>query len=323
MLHLKTWILIALCVSVTFVQSENLPKKILSATQVWEESDEYHHKIKTGALNILSYNTWGLPISLSGHDQERRFLDMGSKLLEFKADVIALQETFNSDLRNNLLMTLTKEYFSFSDYRCSRSIIPGVEMDCMGGLMTLSKYPIVDENFYPFPVNKSTSWIEKTGAKGFLISKIKYGNQYIYTINTHLYAGNNAHAESQRKLQIDYIDNFLEKLCLKNENLILLGDFNIHHPCVATSNVYNNITEKLKYIDSKPSITEDDFTIDHTANSFVPSHESRTKLDYVFFSQSFFKRFGILYQSKIMTHSKPYSDHFGWLVNVRNRNWKS
>jgi endonuclease/exonuclease/phosphatase family metal-dependent hydrolase len=212
---------------------------------------------------------------------------------------------------------LSHKYYSYTDYTKSRQIIPFVNIDCHGGLMTMSRFPIIDEQFFAFPNTQETSFIEKTGAKGFLVSKIKFGTEFIYVLNTHLYAGNHEKAELQRTFQMKFIHQKLKELGLENEKMILAGDFNVHHPCVSPSKAYDYITQDLKYKDSKPEITEGDYTMDHVINPFVSSKEPRTKLDYIFTSESFSKFFKIVHQERTMTHQRPYSDHFGWKMSVK------
>lgn len=299
------------------INSETTPLAIPKKYRNTLEQIEMEYKIDHGTLSIISYNTWGLPINLSGHDQERRFGSMGSAILDVQADIVALQETFHPELRSTLLQDLHKHYYTYSDYRSSRSIWGLAQMDLHGGLMTLSKYPIASEMFFPYPVNESTSFIEKAGAKGFLLSKIKLGEQYVFVVNTHLYAGNHPKAEYQRKLQMEYMHQTLNQLGLQDETLILVGDFNIHHPCVAQSEVYDVITKDFQYSDSKPTITDEDYTMDNVKNPFVNQKEPRTKLDYIFTSSGFAAKYEILNQARTMTHENPFSDHFGWRVDVK------
>ncbi len=138
-------------------------------------------------------------------------------------------------------------------------------------------------------------------------------------MNTHLYAGDNNKAEIQRKLQMEFIHKTLKKLDLENETLILAGDFNVHHPCVSSSEVYDYITKELNFADSKPEITEEDYTMDHISNPFVSEKEPRTKLDYIFTSKAFSDNYNVVSQCRTMTHKKPYSDHFGWKVEVKRK----
>jgi endonuclease/exonuclease/phosphatase family metal-dependent hydrolase len=300
-----------------FVHSENMPFDTLNKYMSTFEKVQREQKVNSGLLSIISYNTWGLPINLSGHDQERRFTNMGSAILDVQADIVALQETFHPELRSTLLQDLHKHYYTYSDYRSSRSIWGLAQMDLHGGLMTLSKYPIASEMFFPYPVNESTSFIEKAGAKGFLLSKIKFGEQYVFVVNTHLYAGNHPKAEYQRKLQMEYMHQTLNQLGLQDETIVLVGDFNIHHPCVAQSEVYDVITKDFQYVDSKPTITDEDYTMDNIKNPFVNQKEPRTKLDYIFTSSGFAAKYEIVNQARTMTHENPFSDHFGWRVDVK------
>jgi endonuclease/exonuclease/phosphatase family metal-dependent hydrolase len=310
---------IFLCIPGILVQSEKLPYSNPGKFKSLAEDIVISEKIESGALTLISYNTWGLPISLSGHDQERRFADLSENLLKEEPDILMLQETFHTSIRENITSVLSGKYNSYTDYRKNRQIIPFINIDCHGGLMTLSKYPIVEEKFFPFPIFKETSFIEKTGAKGFLISKIKFGKENIYVLNTHLYAGHNDKAENQRKLQMEIIHKTLHELDLESETLILAGDFNVHHPCVAPSIVYDYITKELNYTDSKPEITEEDYTMDHVSNPFVSEKEPRTKLDYIFTSKAFSDNYAVVRQARTMTHHKPYSDHFGWKVEVKRK----
>jgi endonuclease/exonuclease/phosphatase family metal-dependent hydrolase len=315
-------VFIFLCIPGIFVQSEKLPYSNLGKFKSLAEDIVISEKIESGALTLISYNTWGLPISLSGHDQERRFADVSENLLKEEPDILMLQETFHTSIRENIINKLSGFYHTFTDYRKNREIIPFINIDCHGGLMTLSKYPIIEEKFFPFTLSKETSFIEKTGAKGFLISKIKFGNENIYVLNTHLYAGNNVKAEMQRRLQMEFIQKTLHELDLENETLILAGDFNVHHPCVSPSKVYDYITKELNYTDSKPVITEEDYTMDHVSNPFVSEKEPRTKLDYIFTSKAFSDNYAVVRQARTMTHHKPYSDHFGWKVEVKRKGYK-
>jgi len=312
MYHLKSWLLIVLCVSVTFVQSEKLPKKLLSAALLWDQCNDYKNKVSSGEINFLSYNTWGLPVHLYGHDQDRRFELMGDSITALHADIIGLQETFHPTLRNKLLSDLTDQYYTYSDYRCARSIIPGIEMDCYGGLMTFSVFPIIEEIFYPFPTDDTYSLIERAGGKGFLASYIQHGQRIILVINTHLYAGNNVKAEKNRLKQIKYMNTLLKtELFHKADEIIMLGDFNIHHPNVACSVVYDFITDEMGFLDSKPHIDTEDFTYS-ASNNYTPGKEKGSKLDYVFLQQS--QSGTILAQSRILDSALPLSDHFGWQV---------
>ncbi len=293
--------------------AENLPLKEQKRYSAWYEEVIQKEKIHSGLMHVISYNTWGLPVSLQGHNQQYRFEDMGSPLGESDADILALQETFHPVLRKKLLTALTNQYFIFSDYHCQRPVLPFVFMDCFGGLMTLSKYPIIEEKFYKYPVSDESNLIEKIGGKGFLISRVLFGTQIINVINTHLYSGDHTKAEKIRMEQVQFMKQVLDQDASFYQNrTILLGDFNIHHPDVAASEVYNYIVEEMGFSDSKPHINEADYTIDHVCNDYVGKKEKRTKLDYIFLRMPEKTSYAVLEQRRIFTKSLLLSDHFGW-----------
>ncbi len=308
-----------LCLIFTLVQSENLPEIENTIFLQWYENYKTDEKIRIGELNVLSYNTWGLPIELSGHDHQIRFSTMADSIMKLQPDIIGLQETFHPDLRSYLLAKLPRTFFTYSDYYCNKEIIPFVKKDCFGGLMTLSVYPIIWEQFYPFPIADETTIIEKIGSKGFLLSRIKYGDRVLQVINTHLYAGDNAKAEKMRLNQIRFMQETVRSIsdCSKYET-ILLGDFNVHHPDVDCSEVYDYIIRNMEFTDSKPNISQTDFTSDHTANRYVSAKGKRTKLDYIFYKPIYDKKnIKIISQCRALASSQPLSDHFGWKVRFQ------
>lgn len=313
MMYFKQWSLIGFCILVSFLYSKNLPQQPPSLLQYWTECNSANDKIESGEVSVLSYNTWGLPISLYGHDQDYRFTRMSDSLALKKGDIIALQETFHPDLRHNLLGTLCKIYHTYSDYRCTRNTFAGLKMDCTGGLMTFSSFPIIDEKFYPFPIDNTYSLVERMGKKGFLVSHIQYGKKRITVINTHFYAGHNDAAENIRLQQIKYIHEVLNSNnFLVSDQSILLGDFNINHPDVACSKVYDYITQNMAFADSKPHILEKDFTYS-SANHYCNKNTPSTKLDYVFLKN--ISGGNIISQSRIFDTDTPLSDHYGWQIN--------
>lgn len=298
--------------------AENLPLKEQKRYSIWYEEILQKEKICSGLIHVISYNTWGLPVSLKGHNQQQRFEDMASPLLESNPDILALQETFHPELRKKILTRLTNQYYIFSDYHCQRAVLPFVIMDCFGGLMTLSKHPIIEERFYKYPISDESNIIEKIGGKGFLISRVLFGKQIINVINTHLYSGDHIKAEKTRMAQMEFMKEILDMDTSFHQNpSILLGDFNIHHPDVAASEVYTFIVQNMGFSDSKPHITAADFTIDQSCNVYVGKKEKRTKLDYIFLRMPGKSSFDILDQRRLFTSNTTLSDHFGWETHLR------
>lgn len=305
------------CLFFTIGQSINSPKQLNSIALQCYNDHNTSLRQQQGVLDLLSYNTWGLPIELSGHDHERRFETMADSLLTLNKDIICLQETFHPRLRENLLTSLTQKYYTFSDYRCSSEIVPYIKKDCYGGLMTLSVYPIVKEKFYKYPTSDETSIIEKIGSKGFLYSVIQYGDRQINIINTHLYAGDNNKAERMRMEQLRFMYAVLDTVMQVELPTFMIGDFNIHHPDVANSNAYNYILDRMKFEDSKCQLDEKDYTCDSNCNKYVSVDNKPSKLDYIFYKFQNNLPPSVIHQSRCLDGKDAMSDHFGWAATVK------
>lgn len=123
-------------------------------------------------LNVVTFNTWGLPVKLPGMDQSKRFESIPDSLLGLGAD-ICLQETFSKRLRRKIMDKMPYHLMHQSDYLCQRTQAGILQIDCFGGLMTWSKHPIIYEEFFPFPLFDDMNWVEKSGRKGVLIPTIE------------------------------------------------------------------------------------------------------------------------------------------------------
>jgi len=269
-------------------------------------------------LNLLSQNTWGLPVSLKGHDQALRFSKISNALLKENFDVISLQEVFSPSLRTSLIDGLSKTYYLYSDYSCNQMIIPFFYRDCYGGLMTVSRHPILEEKFFRFPKYTGISLIEKIGSKGVLITIINKNGQELMIINTHLYAGNGIKAEKYRLLQIQFIHEILKNSYTNYPHpVFLVGDINVPHPDNGYSIVYEYITTKMEFADSKKHITDEDYTIDHSKNTYVRESEPQAKLDYVFIRSHYSDAISITNQGRFKSDNLLISDHFGWKISCK------
>ena len=192
-----------------------------------------------------------------------------------QVDVLCLQETFSKRLRKPLIDSLSRHYYSYSDYTCNKTIFGPLVKDCYGGLMTWSKFPIIKEKFYPFSRVEGMNFEEKIGGKGFLISTIITDDRLLHIVNTHLYSGMDEKSESIRYHQVQEIKNILSLNEYLTSPVILAGDFNITHPGVASkypdlspSKVYEIIGTDLGFTDSCPNIDEYSYTIDPRINSY-------------------------------------------------------
>jgi endonuclease/exonuclease/phosphatase family metal-dependent hydrolase len=183
-------------------------------------------------LSVMTINTWGLPIWYPKSNKSERYNDIKEFINTIDYDIISLQEVFDRKLITKLLEEKPSKYHLESDYNCKRSSTMGISMDCYGGLMTLSKHPILEEYFYQFPILEDYKLDEKIGRKGFLVSTILTPKCTLTVINTHLYSGSNANDEKHRLEQVSYMYKIINQNPKFNNNpMLLLGDLNIQHPC--------------------------------------------------------------------------------------------
>lgn len=283
---------------------QNLPKKV--------EISIHTEK----AYKILTYNVWGLPVFLPGHEDDLRFPSMADSILKRQPDILCLQEVFSVYFRSQNLEKLKNQYYYGSDYNCSQSIIPFVYKDCHGGLATFSVFPIEDEKFYEYPVFPGMRWEEKIGAKGFLLTKIDLPSGKIWVVNTHLYSGPSRNDEAIRLSQVKYMMEVLEGLDLKLP-IMMAGDFNIAHPGLSNNkmkfpnDVYSILQSRWHFNDAvhQYSKAQQWYTIHPESNKYCNSSEGNQKLDYIFFKNYGKKCINILHNAVEMKGVATLSDH--------------
>jgi len=301
-------IIFSQCCFLPAVRTENLPFFDKSCKYELAKNEHFPEIVLT------SFNTWGLPVTLPGHDQNSRFENMGYFLLHTNSDILCLQESFHKKLRKKLISTLKVKYQTIN-IKNKNSLKQGlIPMDCQGGLLTFSVFPVVSECFLPFPDN-DYSLIEKIGGKGVLWTIINVNGKFINILNTHLYAGESDKAEKIRIEQLKLIQKLiLEQASFKDYPTIFSGDFNINHPDLKPSPAYDFITESMCFIDTAPRIGPDNYTYSGAENPYISNKNYNTKLDYTFIydPSSTLKTC----ESERILHKIPVSDHFGWKCRI-------
>lgn len=319
-------------VSISGLYSKNLPFKgpydsnLLGITSLIST--------KQSTLKCISYNTWGLPISLQGHQQWDRFRRMPDTLMDSSADILCLQETFHPVLRNAIVQKLRSEYYFSGDYRCNLPFAGLLKKDCQGGLMTFSKFPVLSEVFFEFPEYHGISIVEKIGSKGFLWTIIDMNGLNINVLNTHLYAGDDEFSETIRLRQIKYmVDILISNHEFLSNPTILMGDINTTHPDMSklnskytASKLYPFLVNEINFVDSNPELTPDDYTYDGSKNYFIKDAQNKQKLDYCFYKNPIdVEILSLKSRSLTFNKNKLLSDHFGWSVTfaIKHENYQS
>ena len=94
-------------------------------------------------LKVLTFNTWGVPFF--SRDRSARMSAIGRALSTMDVDVVLLQEVFYAEDRRRLVEAAARGGLAHSHYFHSGLI--------GSGLLTLSRYPIVDSSFLRFRLN--------------------------------------------------------------------------------------------------------------------------------------------------------------------------
>lgn len=303
----------------------------IQTTELADTNFKSNKKIEKNSVSILTLNSWGLPFWFKESTSTKRYFRLVGGLNTTDADIICLQETFNTHLREILRKALNKNLKTLNDFSCSRKINGLISMDCHGGLITYSKYTVLSEKFFPFPVEDDYSLIERTGRKGFLFSVIKIKGFTINVINTHLYSGYGKKAQQMRIKQIRFIENTIKNLKEYEQNpTIFAGDFNMQHPDIVIKNKANksllweyfSLVKSLSLKESDQHISNDEMTFDSKSNNYNSSFEPAQKLDYVFF-RDINNNIDIIQNRVLFKNENSVSDHNAYLVSFRFNKTKS
>lgn len=185
-------------------------------------------------LNIVSYNINGLFL----HYNHINYVNI-SKYIKYlftqeNIDIICLQEVWEK----NIEQMIKKELQNLDLYYAK----PPTNLKyCIGensGLLTISRYPIVYNDFLKFPELHVSC---KMTNKGLHYLCLKYNEEYLHLINTHLQSSFN-------RCNFQYQETCLKQLNLINEYIIqkglkdciIIGDLNLKEEYI------ENINENLK-----------------------------------------------------------------------------
>ena len=129
-------------------------------------------------LKVLTFNTWGVP--LFSRDRSARMRAIGRALATMDVDIVLLQEVFYAGDRRVLMDAAAAGGLTFSRYFDSGLV--------GSGLLTLSRYPIVESSFLRFRLN---------GRPQYLIRSDYYAGKGVGRARIHTPAGpvdaHNAH----------------------------------------------------------------------------------------------------------------------------------
>lgn len=122
------------------------------------------------SLKVASYNAWLMPF---GSDALFvRAAKMGPALATLGADVLCLQEAWYEDAAEAVRISLS--------HQLPHAVVGG------GGLMTLSRWPVVRQDFVAFEAHPELSVVERVAKKGWLTTVLMTPLGPVEVVNTHL-----------------------------------------------------------------------------------------------------------------------------------------
>src|SRR5215813_2067308 len=107
------------------------------------------HQTSASQLKIVSFNIWDLPYWFVKNRQQR-ILQIAAYLRRLDAEIICLQESFDVHHRRLLYERLgCDRYYASGGFEETRKA-PFASLDTTGGLVTFSRFPIIEHTFMPF-----------------------------------------------------------------------------------------------------------------------------------------------------------------------------
>ncbi|KZN49079.1 sphingomyelin phosphodiesterase [Pseudoalteromonas luteoviolacea] len=191
------------------------------------------------SLKVMAYNI--MQLNVQDWDQSNRAerLPAVIKSLSDSPDVILVNEVFNGDAEQAL--SALSDIYPYQTPNvgqdCSGSGWDSLTGNCSnspfvirGGVVIISKYPIVSQKAHVFKNSLSGSW-DYLANKGFAYVEIEKNGQRYHLVGTHLQATHDGNTEQEHRVrmgQLGEIQTFIkaEKIPA-SEPVIIGGDMNV------------------------------------------------------------------------------------------------
>ncbi|KAL4438416.1 hypothetical protein ABPG74_009455 [Tetrahymena malaccensis] len=210
------------------------------------------------SVRVLTYNIFLRPPPIKNnkddYKNERTKLFLNS-ISDF--DIICLQELFGflNQRKHKIIFNAMKQGYFYHATSPSPSFFSSYLVD--GGLVTISRHPIIEKTYRPFKYGVLS---DNLSQKGVLYTKIQANDSYIHLFNTHLQASyvgaeNNVKATvitrvDQLILIKDFIKEQVEKHREKETDVIMIcGDFNVNaRPSTYPIHYLNDVPDIQEYM---------------------------------------------------------------------------
>ncbi|ESP93399.1 sphingomyelin phosphodiesterase [Pseudoalteromonas luteoviolacea] len=262
----------------------SLPAEVAFKAKATARYDDFYYSITPSnqdetanpapeQLKVMTYNIWALPV-IASHISDRMTL-IPDYLKGY--DALLLQEVFHSQ-RESFLREIATEY----PYQTKMLDKSGVNI-YDGGVIIVSRYPIVNQAQYVFPDCSSTDCFADKGVNYAEI--IKDGEAY-HLFATHTASSDTDTARQHRQLQFKQIRSLATSLNIpSNETVVYGGDFNVNK--LKFPGDYTNMLANLAA--SAPQYTGyTSSTFDPRVNSFAKKAGDTVEyLDYIVVSDEY------------------------------------
>jgi sphingomyelin phosphodiesterase 2 len=281
-----------------------------------QQADTMHvsQENTTQQLRVLTLNVWGTPIA---HDKSERMRAIGAEIARQNLDIVGLQEIW---MREDLDLILKELQSSqLKHYHYFPSGVTG------SGLVILSRFPIIDANFYRFRLSGKPENIwqgDYLGGKGvgFVRIESSIGQIDIYDVHALAqYESNDADEyKGQRAAEMYELARYIHFQSI-DMPVIFFGDFN-----VSPDQLGYRVAKTLGALtDTYAVLYPNDLGATVSSQNPYRSDTFDTKrIDYVMLRNG--RSLGILPKTSEITFKlipdsngkKAFSDHFGVLVEL-------
>jgi len=256
------------------------------------------------SLRVLSFNIWGLPAPI-GRDLLPRLERIAEAIQDY--DLVLIQEAFDQSTARLPEMSGFPYAYHHQNLDLWRQA---------SGLMILSRFPIVDTDFMPFPGLAPPDLLAN---KGVLFARLQHPDLgYLDVYNTHYQSRQQPDAAEVR---IRSNNTTLKHLLLKHQQYfptIIGGDFN----AVPGRPEHQDLLQRLPLIDTYTAApkTPEIQTIAHSWPSDYYASRRKNRIDYVFLLENALWDYAV--QQARMVFDTPWrdyllSDHLGVAATIR------
>ncbi|ECF7068850.1 hypothetical protein XS74_25060 [Salmonella enterica subsp. enterica] len=256
-------------------------------------------------LHTLTYNIKYPPPRTSSPTRASN-IGLSLKHIGDNYDVIALQECFFQLYYEEIIEKSSMQDISYQYYSNIVGYPDDFYLKDSGGVVFLSKWPIVNQWEYIFSINTIDDGMGRQ-QKGVIAIEINKNGQHYYLVSTHT-SPYGKHADV-RKNQLKEVRSFIRENLTCKYPAIVMGDLNIIRGSLEENTIYEVMPELKHIIDSGHY----QFSWDCLLNELVDDGDQNT-LDYIFYWDDNFHSIPSIVNAKIVrpvqNGNTDLSDHF-------------